>query len=45
MSPTRKDNYTWDEEVWTIFYTSYSKSLLGGASVEIYDISPYSSPN
>jgi len=38
LSPPHKDN----EEISIIFYT---KSLLGGDSVERYDLSPYSSPN
>jgi len=41
LCPPHKDN----EEMSIIFYTGYSKSLLGGDSVEIYDLSPYSSPN
>ena len=41
LSPPHKDI----EEVYIIFYTSYSRSLLGNDSVERYDLSSYSSLN
>ena len=45
ISPPHKDNRIWDEESQIIFYTSYSKALLGGDFEKRSGLSPYSYPN
>jgi len=45
ISPPRKDNRIWDKESQLVFYSSYSKALLGDNFEERSDLSPYPSPN